>query len=193
MIGVILCGGQSTRMGTDKGMLQQEESSWAQLAFNKLSSLNIPVVLSVNQQQQNSYRDIFDQSLLIEDDNKLNIGGPLRGILSVHNIVPSDDLFVLACDMLAMQTLVVEYLYKKAIANNNENEALVFKNEQTVEPLCGVYLSKGLKYIYTLYQQQRLKKHSMMYVLESLNTKYLSLSDNREKYFSNYNSPEDLV
>jgi molybdopterin-guanine dinucleotide biosynthesis protein A len=180
-------------MGTDKGMLQQKESSWAQLAFNKLSSLNIPVVLSVNQQQQNSYRNIFDQSLLVEDDSKLNIGGPLRGILSIHNIFPSADLFVLACDMLAMEILVVEDLYKKAIANNNKNDAFVFKNERTVEPLCGVYLSKGLHHIYGLYQQQQLKRHSMMYVLESLNTKYLSLPDSWEKYFSNYNSPEDLV
>jgi molybdopterin-guanine dinucleotide biosynthesis protein A len=192
MTGVILCGGQSTRMGTDKGMLQRDTTTWAQLAFNKLAALSIPVVLSVNQQQQNSYRNIFDQSLLIEDDSKLDIGGPLRGILSVHNKFPSVDLFVLACDMLAMDALVIDVLYENTLTNNN-NEALVFKNEQKVEPLCGVYLSKGLKHIYALYQQQQLKKHSMMYVLKSLNTKYLSLPDTWEKYFNNYNSPEDFV
>jgi molybdopterin-guanine dinucleotide biosynthesis protein A len=194
MTGIVLCGGQSTRMGIDKGMLQKDATPWAQLAFNKLATLSIPVVLSVNQQQQTIYSNFFDSSSLIIDDNNLSIGGPLHGILSVHKTFPSEDLFVVACDMIAMQTFVLQDIYKNAVAgNNNEYDAFVFKNEQGIEPLCGIYTSRGLQHIYNMYQHQQLKKHSMIHVLESLHTKYLSLPDDWEKYFSNCNSPEDVV
>jgi hypothetical protein len=47
MIGLILCGGQSSRMGMDKGLLQFNGISWAQSAANKMAELNIPVYLSI--------------------------------------------------------------------------------------------------------------------------------------------------
>ena len=40
MTGVILCGGESSRMGTDKGMLQFQEQSWAQRAAQHFISLS---------------------------------------------------------------------------------------------------------------------------------------------------------
>ena len=48
MYGLILCGGKSSRMGTDKGLLKLEANTWAQTAVDKLSELSIPVKLSVN-------------------------------------------------------------------------------------------------------------------------------------------------
>ncbi|MES1226406.1 MAG: NTP transferase domain-containing protein, partial [Bacteroidota bacterium] len=39
MIGVILCGGQSVRMGADKGMLRLQTKTWAQIAVDKMAQL----------------------------------------------------------------------------------------------------------------------------------------------------------
>src|SRR6266542_3948944 len=102
MTGVVLCGGQSTRMGTDKGLLVHQSITWAQRAADKLAQLNLPVVLSINEQQQIAYASSFDTALLITDNKDLLIGGPLRGIVSVHLQYPTEDLFVLACDMIDM-------------------------------------------------------------------------------------------
>ena len=44
MIGVVLCGGNSTRMGSDKGLLKEEEETWAELAGRKLKALQLPVL-----------------------------------------------------------------------------------------------------------------------------------------------------
>jgi molybdopterin-guanine dinucleotide biosynthesis protein A len=191
MKGVILCGGQSTRMGSDKGMLQKDATTWAQLAFNKLAALSIPVVVSVNVQQQNTYSNFFDASSLIVDDANLNIGGPLHGILSVHTQFPSSDLLVLACDMVAMETAVLQYLYDHALTTNKE--AIVFMNAGKVEPLCGVYKASGLQKIKALYAQGELKRHSMMYVLELLGADYLDVSDEWVGCFDNYNERGDLI
>jgi len=191
MKGVILCGGQSTRMGTDKGMLQKDATTWAQLAFNKLAALSIPVVVSVNEQQQNTYSNFFDASSLIIDDANLNIGGPLHGMLSVHTQFPSSDLLILACDMVAMETPVLQHLYNHSLTTNKE--AIVFMNTGKAEPLCGVYKASGLQKIKVLYAQGELKRHSMMYVLELLGADYLNVPEEWVGCFDNYNLPENII
>jgi molybdopterin-guanine dinucleotide biosynthesis protein A len=191
MTGVVLCGGQSTRMGTDKGLLQKNATTWAQLAFNKLSALSIPVVLSVNQQQQTIYSNSFDSSLFIVDDTNLAIGGPLHGILSVHDQFPSSDLLVLACDMIAMETAVLQHLYNHSLKTNKD--AIVFMNADRAEPLCGVYKAAGFRKIKALYTQGELKKYSMMYVLELLGADYLDVPGEWVGCFENYNLPEDIL
>src|SRR6202012_3284429 len=99
MLGVVLCGGQSSRMGQDKGLIATQTTNWAGLALEKLSSLNIPVVLSVNNRQKTSYQAIFSDKLLIADNPELSLKGPLAGILSIHLQYPTEDLFILACDL----------------------------------------------------------------------------------------------
>jgi molybdopterin-guanine dinucleotide biosynthesis protein A len=36
MIGLVLCGGQSSRMGTDKDFIKSEDKTWVQTAANKI-------------------------------------------------------------------------------------------------------------------------------------------------------------
>src|SRR5215210_5197976 len=100
MTGVVLCGGQSTRMGTDKGLLQLNGKTWVQHTSDKLSSLQIPVVVSLNKKQPDGYSKIFSSDKLIIDDESLSLKGPLLGLMSVHQQLKQEDLLVLACDML---------------------------------------------------------------------------------------------
>jgi len=190
MIGVVLSGGQSLRMGKDKGLLQNGQETWAQQAFAKLSSLLIPVSISVNTQQLPIYQIVFSSSSLITDDPALSIGGPLKGILSVHLIYPKEDLLVLACDMINMEVDLLEFLVHRY--SDKPADALVFVNEQQPEPLCGIYLAKALDKIYALYMNQELRKHSMKYALDQLDVRYLPVSEKWKAYFDNYNTISDL-
>jgi molybdenum cofactor guanylyltransferase len=183
MIGVILCGGKSSRMGDDKGLMLSGEKTWAQLGKEKLSEINIQTVLSVNQNQFNDYQSIFSDQELITDNPGLNIGGPLLGLLSVHSHFPNEDLLLLACDLPKMNAIVLKELMIHYIQKQNE-EAIVFKMaEQT---------KQGLAKIIALHSANNLAKHSMKFVLERLNTLYLTPKENWWNYFKNYNSPEDL-
>src|SRR6185436_20377186 len=98
MLGVILCGGQSSRMGSDKGLLIINEKTWTQIAIEKLASLDIPVKISVNSNQYSAYQSKFSSIELIVDDASLPVKGPLTAVLSCHLKYPSEDLFILACD-----------------------------------------------------------------------------------------------
>lgn len=190
MTGVVLCGGQSSRMGVDKGMITYQSMTWTQLAINKFLALNLPVILSVNAQQYQEYFIKFHPIIILPDHLSLDVYGPLKGLLSVHLQYPSTNLFVVACDMPSMHMLVLEHLLSKAL--QGQEEAFVYNDDENTEPLCAVYTSKGLEKIYKLYRQEQLKKHSLHYMIENMQTCYLSIPPKWKKYFKNYNSPSDL-
>ena len=179
------------RMGTDKGLLEHQSLAWAELAANKLGSVELPVALSVNELQFSNYSTKFSQFSIIKDNTSIEVHGPLKGILSVHLQFPEQDLFVLACDMAAMHPEVMTYLISTGQGKNEE--AFVFLNENLAEPLCAIYTAEGLKKIYERYKHGQLKKNSLQHVLENLNTSYLTIPNNWKSYFNNYNSPDDLV
>ncbi len=191
MLGVILCGGKSTRMNSDKGMLTSSGKAWVQVAADKIKGINIPFIVSVNDIQYKDYSSLFISSQLIIDNEILKIKGPLCGVLSVHLQYPVEDLFVLACDMPLMDTLILNKLiniYKE----HSSADAFVFTNDGEAEPLCGIYTAKSLSYILNLYQEDKLIKHSMKFMLEHINTITIPISDDQKKYFKNINTHAEL-
>jgi molybdopterin-guanine dinucleotide biosynthesis protein A len=190
MTGVVLCGGSSTRMGTDKGLLKDEEQTWAELAARKLTALQLPVVISVNQQQRQLYEQIFFPEQLIVDSDSFSAKAPLFGLLSVHLQFSKEDLFVLACDIKNMTTDLMQQLLDEY--KQETHEAYVYQTGETPQPLCGIYTASGLCRIYDLLRKGKLKRFSMMYALEVLNTKYIPVKDTGLAFFNNYNSPEEL-
>jgi molybdenum cofactor guanylyltransferase len=191
MLGIILCGGQSSRMGSDKGLLVHEAKTWAQTAFDKLSILNIPISFSVNQQQQKDYAKVFTDALLIADNPSLEIKGPLLGALSAHLQHPTEDLFLLACDLPLMETGVLEELFSR-YQNDNNYEAYIFTDDHEPEPLCGIYTSKGLAKIIALQKQDNLARHSMKFILSQFSVCSIPLQENQKKFFRNFNAHAEL-
>jgi molybdopterin-guanine dinucleotide biosynthesis protein A len=200
MLGVILCGGQSSRMGADKGMLKaplpqkegylNDANTWAQTAVDKISALAIPVVLSVNEKQLTDYSTIFSARQLVTDNAALSIKGPLSGLLSVHLQYPAEDLLLLACDMPLMET----DLLKELIAQYQTLPAdtFVFVNDGEPEPLCGIYTAAALSGIYHSHVLSPLPKHSMKYLLEHSNTITIPVPADKKKCFRNFNAHAEL-
>lgn len=191
MLGIVLCGGQSLRMGTDKGLLNHQDRLWAQAACDKLSSLNLPVKFSVNPSQQETYTSYFGNEQLIVDDPSLDIRGPLLGVLTAHLSNPEEDLFLLACDMLLMEIGFLEKLIH-AVKADDAFDAYIFIKDGQQEPLCGIYKAEGLKKIVHLLQTNGLAKHSMKYVLSNLRVCETAIGDQDYRYFSNFNSHAEI-
>jgi molybdopterin-guanine dinucleotide biosynthesis protein A len=191
MTGLILCGGNSSRMGSDKGLLHISGITWAETACSKLSTVISSITISVNQQQLPVYHSHFPERTLIVDDPQLSVGGPLRGLLSAHLLLPKEDIFVFACDLLFMETIVFKNLLDKH-KQSPDHEAYVFMNNGQAEPLCGIYTAKGLANIFAAYHINSLGKQSMKHVLEMLNTCYLPLSSAWQDYFKNINTRDEL-
>ena len=191
MLGVVLCGGQSTRMGTDKGLIKLNTNTWAQTASDKMLLLKLKVFLSVNASQYKDYQSIFTTAQLIKDNDELLVRGPLAGILSVHLQYPEEDLFVLACDMPLMETNLL-HLLLLACREHPLNGVYIYYNDGQPEPLCAIYTAKGLAFILQMLQANKLRKHSMKYVLEHIQPYTISLNEDQKKYFTNFNAQAEL-
>jgi len=190
MTGVILCGGKSSRMGTDKGLLKMASYTWAQAAAGKIAALGLPFYLSVNEAQYEDYAAHFASSKLINDNNTIEVHGPLQGVLSAHIKLPEEDLFILACDMPLMEIPVLQQLLNSS--REHTADAFVFTNDGIYEPLCGIYRASGLAHIMQLLKNNQLPKHSMKYTLEHVSTYAIALSPEQKQCFRNFNAHADL-
>ncbi len=182
--GLVLCGGRSMRMGTDKGLLLKNGKSWARFVSDKILALNIPFKISINPNQVNEYGVIFKDEELIGD--QVDISGPLKGILSAHLQYPEKNWLILACDMLEMDVETLQKLLKAA-QEIPGNEFYVHKNDNFYEPFGGIYTAAGLQKVYELYRNNLLTNFSMQYVLDTCETYSISIKNNNTA-FSNYNS-----
>ncbi len=187
IIGVVMCGGLSKRMGFDKGLIKHNKLLWAQIIKNVLDNITPTSVISINQSQLSKYKTIFPDNQLIVDS--VNVNGPLRGILSVHNTFPNKDLLVLACDMINMKSDTLKTLYKNSIKNNYD--FYVYQNNKQLEPLCALYSTQGLRCI-TRLMNNRVKNHSLKYILSLGKTKIVYPDKNTKNHFVNFNSVCDI-
>jgi len=191
MLGVVLCGGKSSRMGKDKGLLASDNETWAGKLMEKLKDLRIRIVISVNAGQLQHYNDVLPDVELIVDNDSLQLHGPMAAVMSVHETYPMEDLLVVACDMPYMDALVLNELqiqYNKYPGS----EGYVFTNKGEPEPLCAIYSATGLSSIKFLYDQGKLIRHSMKFMLDQLSIVKIPISENWGIYFRNINTHADL-
>jgi molybdopterin-guanine dinucleotide biosynthesis protein A len=120
-------------MGRDKGLIESQNKTWVQLATVKLEELEIPVVISINEKQRESYEKVLPGKTVIVDDSTIALKGPVAALLSVHLQYPGEDLFVLACDLPLMETSILDDLYRSYL--NNSDFRLLFILTRGPEPL----------------------------------------------------------
>ena len=184
IIGVALCGGQSTRMGRDKGMLPDEDKTWAEKISEHFEFFNLSYVLSVNPVQVSEYAKIFEPSLLLTDENIA--AGPLRGILSVHKKIPENDLLVIACDLLNMRRDIIAELLE-IYKQHMDYDFISYKSEDGFEPLLSIYKSKSLKEIFTNVLYGQINRFDLQTILYKGKTYSIPLKEEYKEYFENFN------
>jgi len=191
MLGVVLCGGASSRMGRDKGLLPSGSGNWADKMLDNLAQLGINCLLSVNRNQVDQYQVVFPHIELICDNDSLSIKGPLAAVLSVHLKYPTEDLFVTACDMPFMDAMVLKELHMRYKKESGEN-CFVFTNGSEPEPLCGIYSASGMNTIKHMYDRGELVRHSMKFMLDHLSVVRIPIPENWKTHFRNINAHADL-
>lgn len=132
--GLILAGGQSRRMGSDKALLLHNgQSQLARIAALLECVVDRVYVSTRNEQRQESERRRFPQII----DRYDNIG-PVAGILTALEDYPHVDWLVVACDLPNIDEQTLRFLLDRRTA---EQPFIAFKSSQDglPEPLCALY------------------------------------------------------
>ncbi|MCB9262246.1 MAG: NTP transferase domain-containing protein [Flavobacteriales bacterium] len=132
---LILAGGESSRMGKSKALLNYhgiEQYKW----LEKMLKLHVEQVFLSQRNNQE-----FETDLPIIEDSFLNLG-PMGAILSAMREQPNAAWLVLACDLPFLDGETVELLIKNRSA---KHVATAFKNEKTgfAEPLVAIWEPKA--------------------------------------------------
>jgi molybdopterin-guanine dinucleotide biosynthesis protein A len=188
MVGLVLSGGQSTRMGFDKGLISHETTTWVQIAYEKLKEVVADVFVSINSLQSKEYTELLGEETIILDNPKIPVKGPLLGILSAHLKNPDQDLLVMACDMRDLSPAIIQ----KLVSNYVGQTALTYSNEEYAEPLMGIYSSPALKTTYQSFLNGETNRFSMMYILDKIKAEHVMIPTSELPKFKNYNSIHDF-
>ncbi|PWL38928.1 molybdenum cofactor guanylyltransferase [Flagellimonas aquimarina] len=139
LYGLVLAGGKSTRMGSDKGLIKYHSIPQQEYLYNLLEHTCDKVFLSVREEQQSVVDDIFNS---IVDQNEYR--GPFNGILSAHKAYPDATWLVLACDLPLIDLEALKHLSD----NRNPNKlatSYATKKTNLPEPLITIWEPEGLK------------------------------------------------
>ena len=133
LLGLVLAGGRSRRMGADKGGITYRDSPQAVVAWELLSSVCERAFVSVNETQVEA--PPYSELPIIVD--AVDCGGPAAGLMSAWNQYPNVAWLVLAVDLPNADRSVIQTLIN---ARDPHCGATALRHpDKTLEPLCTIW------------------------------------------------------
>lgn len=179
--GIILAGGQSSRMGTDKALLQIDGKTLLERTIELCKPICYEILISSNNPKHEKY------GYPIIQDEKKNCG-PMGGIYSCLKKSETCWNFVISVDSAFLVTRFIQFL----ISEIDETEAVIPVHKNGKEPLIALYNKKCLPVIE---EKLGLKDYKMHHLLDSVKLKLVNADSWLLKYpeiFKNINFPDDL-
>jgi len=180
--GIVLAGGESSRMGTDKAALLFRSKPLIEYPLDLLKRYCSEIFISCDKDKFPSY-----DFRKIPDD--IQGKGPLSGIYSCLKASHKPRVIVLGCDMPFLSVKLMDHLI---CHSEGYDMALPFHGGH-YEPLCGLYSRELLPVIEKMFSKGDFSPLSLIPEVK-FNKLILSDSDSgyNHKLFYNINSPADL-
>jgi len=137
---LILVGGKSSRMGTDKALIKYGNKTQVKILAELLSSYVENVFVSVNENQYDS--DSYKEFNLIKD--RIEGIGPIGGLLSAFINDNKSAYLVVACDMPLIDDEVIVNLIKN---RDFLKFGTFYENDYSFEPLIAIYEPKIFNFL----------------------------------------------
>ncbi len=127
--GILLCGGKSSRMGEDKGLVDFKGEAMANYPLKVLEALTSDILISSNNPEYKKF------GYPILKDEIQNIG-PLGGLYACMKSSSAEHFFVTSCDT----PFVNKQLALQVLSFSKESNIVVAQTEDNrVHPLFGYY------------------------------------------------------
>ncbi len=131
---IILAGGKSSRIGTEKALLKLNNVTIIESIYNLVTEIFDEVIIISDEKEKysfltdNVYKDIYPGL------------GPLSGIHSGLKNSNTEFNFIISCDMPFVNNEVVNFIISKI---SSETEIVFTKSDSSFHTLCGVYQKKS--------------------------------------------------
>jgi len=173
--GIILAGGKSSRMGSDKGLLLLNNKPFIQHIVEALQPLVNEVIIVSN----NSDYDIFK---LKRVNDLIEGSGPLAGIYTGLHHSKTESNFVLSCDVPLINTETLEKLTNQI--DENADVIQIESNGKTM-PLIAIYKKHCGSIFFELLKQG---ERRLQFAVDQCNVKTIVLNTALEKFTVNINT-----
>ncbi|MRR35784.1 molybdenum cofactor guanylyltransferase [bacterium] len=181
--GVILAGGQSSRMGSNKALLPYKGGRFIEAIHRQLSEIFDEVLLVTNNPEQ------YDFLPCLKVADVYPGMGALAGIHAGLHHAASPAAFMVACDMPYLNSDLIRHMAVQA----DPGGVLIPESPQGLEPLHAVYGKGCLAAIETtlLSGERRIVSFFGRTNVNRVNAEQVSLFDPNFDTFSNINTPVD--
>lgn len=185
--GIILCGGKSSRMQTNKALLKLGHASVIEIILNEMKKVFNEVIISANE-----FDDISFINVPIVKDIQIN-RGPLSGIYSALKESKTERNFITTCDLPLINHKMIEHISKI----ESDKEIIIPVINRSPQRLFGIYNKSVIQKIEEILNLSEFDKSikGSIYELherssvELIEIEELSLYD--KNMFINMNTPED--
>lgn len=141
--GLILCGGKSRRMETDKSLLTYRSLPHWQYVQGLLEAFVNETWISCRRDQAAQFGD---SARLLFDDADMNVAGPAAGMLAAHRRFPETAWLVVACDLPLVTAESIRALINERDAALCAT-AVLNPEKNWPEPLLAIWEPSGLGFL----------------------------------------------
>lgn len=160
--GIILAGGKSKRMGTDKGLMDWNGKPMVTYAIEALNRYCSKILISTT----NNEYEVFNLDLVPDSIPDL---GPIGGLLTCLNISDTQTCICLPCDLPNIKPEVIEFLLKMY-----DGKSCLVPLSPLPEPLCAIYPLNVLPVIVNLIER---KDFSLLSIFKNFPTQYIDKNE----------------
>lgn len=184
LYGLVLAGGQSKRMGQDKGSLHFHGCGQRIYCFKLLQQICHKVFLSCRHEQMQLLADFPKPSLLIPDLGQRI--GPAGGLLAAHAFAPACAWLILACDFPFVDR---NALLSLVVHRHCDRDAVGYLDPMTgmCQPLMTIWEPQALQLLATRVANNQ---YSPRKVLDEL--RYHTLTPSSPNLLLDVDTPQDM-
>lgn len=183
---VVLCGGESRRMGSDKAFLPFRSTTLLGHQLETLRSLG-PAQIMISGRDGVDYPTDSAVEIVVDPVPDL---GPVAGIHAALRQCRHPHLLVLAVDT----PLVSVSLITKLLEARTPTQGAVFYRNDRPEPLVAVYPREALGVAESQLNQKSLRARDFVGACETVSLlKRIDIDAEKAELLANWNSPSDLL
>lgn len=187
---VIMTGGKSSRMGTDKGLLSINGHTFIEELYEKFSPYFENVLLSVDKKPK--YAKLGLDVLEVEDI--VDSAGPMGGIYSIFKQTEFSEIFVVSVDTPFASVKAALALLE---LSHGHDICIMESSGEKLEPLFGVYHRSTLKKIEKMlrrgsYSLTELCRQSDIKIIPQNSLEYL-VSEKMDDCMLNLNTKPEYI